>query len=322
VQVLVTGSTGYLGRAVVGALRRSGHGVVAYARSASTSGLQATTVDGDIRDTAGVARAARGCDAIIHAAALVAVWRKHPREFDDVNVGGLANVLKAARENAIPRVVYTSSFLAVPPEGSRGVSEWNDYQRTKALASQVADRAVAQGAPLVRLYPGVIYGPGRLTDGNLVGRMIADHLAGRLPGLVGSERIWSFAYVDDVAAAHVAALERGQIGGRYLLGGENAPQIRAFDFVREITGRPLPRRLPGWLASPAAVVDELRAAWLGRTPQLTTGTLEILLHDWPLDSTRAQEDLGYQVTPLRDGIASIVSWLVSARAAVTGTSAS
>jgi farnesol dehydrogenase len=322
VQVLVTGSTGYLGRAIVGALRQSGHAVVAYGRSASTSGLPVTTIDGDIRDAAGVARAARACDAIIHAAALVAVWRQRASEFDDINVGGLANVLEAARQQGIPRIVYTSSFLARPRDGFLGVPAWNDYQRTKALASQTADRAMDRGVPLVCLYPGVIYGPGRLTDGNLVGRMIADHLAGRLPGLVGSRRIWSFAYVDDVAAAHVAAIERGQVGGRYCLGGENAPQMRAFDILREITGRPLPRRLPGWLASPAALVDELRATWLGRTPLLTTGTLEILLHDWPLDSTRAGQELGYRVTPLRDGIAKIVSSLASERSAVQGESAS
>jgi len=322
VQVLVTGSTGYLGRAIVSALRQSGHAVVAYGRSASTSGLPATTIDGDIRDAAGVVRAARACNAIIHAAALVAVWRRQPREFDDINIGGLANVLEAAREHGIPRIVYTSSFLALPPEDHRGISAWNDYQRTKALASQAADRAVAQGVPLICLYPGVIYGPGRMTDGNLVGNMIADHLAGRLPGLVGSRCIWSFAYVDDVAAAHVAAIERGQIGGRYVLGGENAPQMRAFDILREITGRPLPRRLPGWLASCAALVDELRATWLGGTPRLTTGTLEILLHDWPLDSTRAEQELGYRVTPLRDGIANIVSWLAAERSAGLGASAS
>ncbi len=320
-QVLVTGCTGYLGRALVAALQRSGHAVVAFSRSASTSGLSGTTIDGDIRDAAGVARAARGCDAIIHAAALVAVWRKHPREFDDINVGGLVNVLEAARQHGIPRIVYTSSFLALPPAGYPGISAWNDYQRTKALASQLADRAVAQGAPIIGLYPGVIYGPGRMTDGNLVGKMIADHLAGRLPGLVGADRIWSFAYVDDVAAGHVAAIERGEVGGRYFLGGENAPQMRAFEIVREITGRKLPRRLPGWLASAAALVDELRAAWLGATPQLTTGTLEILLHDWPLDSSRAERELGYHVTPLRDGVANILSWLASERSAPQGASA-
>lgn len=321
-QVLVTGSTGYLGRAIVAALVRSGHAVVAFSRSASRSGLPATTIDGDIRDAGGVARAARGCDAIIHSAALVAVWRRNPQDFDDINVGGLANVLAAARQHGTPRVVYTSSFLALPPADSGGTSAPNDYQRTKILASRLADRAVDDGAPIVRLYPGVIYGPGQMTDGNLLGKMIGDHLAGRLPGLVGADRIWSFAYVDDVARGHAAALERGRIGGRYCLGGENAPQMRAFDIVREIVGRPLPRRLPSWLASCAAAADELGARWLGRTPQLTAGTLDILLHDWPLDSTSAEQELGYRVTPLRDGIANVVSWLTAQRPATQGASAS
>jgi len=322
VQVLVTGSTGYLGHAIVAALVRSGHAVVAFSRSASRSGLPVTTIDGDIRDAGAVARAARDCDAIIHSAALVAVWRKAPQDFDNVNVGGLANVLAAARQHRTPRVVYTSSFLALPPADARGTPAGNDYQRTKILASQLADRAADDGAPIVRLYPGVIYGPGQMTDGNLVGKMIGDHLAGRLPGVVGADRIWSFAYVDDVARGHVAALARGRIGGRYCLGGENVPQMRAFDIVREITGRPLPRRLPPWLASCAAAADELGARWLGRTPQLTSGTLDILLHDWPLDSTSAEEELGYQVTPLRDGIANIVSWLTAARSATQGASTS
>jgi len=322
VQVLVTGSTGYLGRAIVAALVRSGHAVVAFSRSASKSGLPATTIDGDIRDASSVSHAARNCDAIIHSAALVAVWRKHPREFDDINVGGLANVLAAAHQHGTPRIVYTSSFLALPPAGARGNPVWNDYQRTKIQAAQMADRAAGDGVPIVRLYPGVIYGPGQMTDGNLLGKMISDHLAGRLPGVVGSDRIWSFAYVDDVAAGHVAALERGHLGGRYYLGGENAPQMRAFDILREITGRRLPRRLPPWLASLAAFADERRAAWLGMTPQLTTGTLEILLHDWPLDSTLAEQELGYRITPLREGIANIVSWLKEGRAAAQGATAS
>jgi farnesol dehydrogenase len=231
------------------------------------------------------------------------------RDFDDVNVGGLRAVLDAAARRAIRRVVYTSSFLALPPAGLDAAPEWNDYQRTKAAADVLAGAAVRQGAPLIRLYPGVIYGPGAATDGNLVGRMVADHLAGRLPGVIGGDRIWSFSFVEDVASAHVAALEAGTPGARYLLGGEDAPQMRVFDIVRRLTGRAQPRRLPGWLASPAALGDELLAAWFRRTPLLTTGTLEILLRDWPLGHARASEELGYRVTPLDDGVARVVSAL-------------
>jgi farnesol dehydrogenase len=291
-RVLVTGGTGYLGRAVVGALVASGHDVVLYGRTASASGLPAAAIDGDIRDAARLCDAAKGCGAMLHSAALVATWTRRSRDFDDVNVGGLRAVLDAAGRHGIGRVLYTSSFLALPPAGLDAAPEWNDYQRTKAAADVLADAAVRQGSPIVRLYPGVIYGPGAATEGNLVGRMVADHLAGRLPGVIGGDRIWSFSFVEDVAP----------------------PQMRVFDIVRQLTGRPRPRSIPGWLASPAAFADELTAVWFRRTPLLTTGTLEILLRDWPLGHARATEDLGYRVTPLEEGVARVVETVLAARA--------
>jgi farnesol dehydrogenase len=316
-RVLVTGGTGYLGRAIVGALSASGHDVVLYGRTARASGLGAAAVDGDIRDAARVREAAHGCTAILHSAALVATWMPRSREFDEVNVGGLRAILDAAVGRGIRRVLWTSSFLALPPAGLGAAPEWNDYQRTKAAADSLADAAVRQGAPLIRLYPGVIYGPGAATEGNLVGRMVADHLAGRLPGVIGADRIWSFSFVDDIAAAHVAALERGTPGARYLLGGVDAPQMRVFDIVRQLTGLTQPRRIPDWLASPVACGYELAAACLRRTPLLTTGTLEILLRDWPLEHARASEELGYRVTPLDDGVARVVQALRTVPAATS-----
>jgi farnesol dehydrogenase len=236
-KVLVTGGTGYLGRAIVRALGGRGHELVVFARTATRSGLGGTLVDGDVRDRAALERAAGGCDAIAHSAALVSIWRPRRQDFDDVNVGGLANVIAAANASGVGRILYTSSFLALPPADRQSPIEANDYQRTKLVADRLADRYVAEGRPIVRVYPGVIYGPGALTEGNLLGRLINDHLRGRLPGLIGRHQPWSCAYVDDVAAGHVAALERGAIGGRYVLGGENASQDRVFEIVREITGR-------------------------------------------------------------------------------------
>src|SRR5206468_8224348 len=140
-----------------------------------------------------------------HAAALVSIWRPTPDDFDEVNVGGLKNALAAAAHRKPQRILYTSSFLALAPRDRPAALEANDYQRTKVAADRVADEAVAAGTPLVRVYPGVIYGPGVLSEGNLVGRLIADHLNRRLPGLIGPENSWSYAYVDDVAAGHCAA---------------------------------------------------------------------------------------------------------------------
>jgi farnesol dehydrogenase len=301
-KILVTGGTGYLGRAVVHALATRGHQLVIFARGATGSSLPGTAIDGDVRDAAALERAAAGCDAIVHSAALVSIWRRRRQDFDDVNVGGLRNVLAAARAHRTARVLYTSSFVALPPHGHDAPLEANDYQRTKVAADRLADEAVRGGAPLMRVYPGVVYGPGTFTEGNLVGRLIADHLKRRLPGLIGPENRWSYAYVDDVAAGHCAALEGGAAGGRYALGGENAPQRRVFEIVRQLTGRRPPARIPFPIANLLGGAEEVRVALFGGTPLVTRGAVEIFRHDWSLDSGDAIRDLGYRITPLADGV--------------------
>jgi farnesol dehydrogenase len=305
-RVLVTGGTGYLGSALVRALVRGGHAPVVFARHATgaAAGLPGVrAVDGDIRDTRAVTAAAAGVDAVCHAAALVALWRRDPSEFDAVNVGGLQSVLSATREHRLTRLVYTSSFLALPPADSPHPLTANHYQRTKVAARDVARRATSDGLPVVTLYPGVIYGPGPATEGDLVGRLMRDHRAGRLPGVVGPERRWSFSFVDDVADAHVAALTHAAPAREYVVGGVNAPQQAIYEFLRDRDGRPLPRRLPYGVAMVAAAAQEAYASLRGRAPLITRGVVEIFGHEWALDSTAAQTDLGLRITPLKDGLA-------------------
>lgn len=227
--VLVTGGTGYVGRAIVLALASHGHTPVVFARAAGRSGLPGRLVDGDIRDRAAVNRAAERVDAICHTAALVSIWRARREEFDEVNLGGFQNVIDVCQSRGLARLVYTSSFLALPPAGDPAPLVANDYQRTKVAALEMARGASARGVPITSMCPGVIYGPGPATEGNLVGRLVRNHLDGRLPGIIGADRLWSFAYVDDVAAAHVAALTQGEPGREYVVGGENAPQMRLFE---------------------------------------------------------------------------------------------
>jgi NAD+-dependent farnesol dehydrogenase len=301
-RILVTGGTGYLGRAIVRAVVRQGHEPVVFSRHATTAGLPGRAVDGDIRSKDAVQRAAHDVDAVIHSAALVSLWQPNPAVFDDINIGGLETLIDVAKELGLRRIVYTSSFLAMPPAGGPEPLAANDYQRTKVRALTIARAAASAGAPIVTLIPGVIYGPGVATEGNLIGRLVTDHRAGRLPGLVGADRCWSYAYVEDVADAHVTAVSRALAATEYVVGGINAPQMRMFEIMRDLIGAPLPRRIPVAVATAIGWIEEQRAAMTGRPPLITRGAVQIFRHDWRLDSTRSVDELSYRILPLEVGL--------------------
>lgn len=298
-RVLVTGGSGYLGTAIVDALARRGHQPVVFARAPTPADGDA--IAGDVTDAAALTRAARGVDAICHSAALVSIWDRDRARFDAVNVGGLRNAIGAAKAADHDRFVYTSSFLALPPRGAAAPVRGNDYQRTKTAANDVAEQNARDGFPITRLYPGVIYGPGDDRDSNLVGRLVRDQLARAFPAIVGGDRVWSFAWIDDVADAHVTALERGGAAA-FMLGGENVPQRRLFEIVQAETGARIPWSLPPWMARAVGTVEVARARITGHAPAVTPATVAIFEHDWPLDSSAAQAGLNYRITPLVEGV--------------------
>ena len=299
-KVLVTGGTGYLGRAIVRSLIDRGHEPIVLARRAGQN-VPCPAIEGDVRDHRAMRDAVRGVDGVIHAAAVVSMWQQDAADFDRINVGGLETLLDVCAIEKTSRIVVTSSFLALPPAGATRALEANGYQRSKVRAREVARAAAARGLPVVTIVPGVVYGPGPDSEGNLVGRLFRDHLAGRLPGVIGADRLWSFSYVGDVAEAHVRALESGEPGEEYTAGGENLPQMRAFELLRAARGTPLPRRIPGPLAKLVAAWEEKIAART-RPPRLTRGTVRILLRDWPLDNARSIQKLSYRITPFDQGI--------------------
>ena len=252
-------------------------------------------------------------DILVHAAALVSIWRPDPHEFDAVNVDGLQNVIDVAAARAVGRTVYVSSFMALPPAGERHPIQANDYQRTKVRALEIARTAASGGAPIVITFPGVVYGPGAATEGNLVGRLVRDHLQGRLPGIVGAHNRWSFAYVDDVAQSHVSAVERLDVRGEFVLGGENAPQRRLFELVRQRTGHRLPREIPWPLAATAAAGYEMASKWTGGPPLITRGAVEIFRNDWSLNSARSVGELSHRIRPLEEGFSAVLEAEFGAR---------
>jgi farnesol dehydrogenase len=321
-RVLLTGATGFLGRAVARRLAARGHALRVLARPTSRlEGLPEgfEVAAGDVTDPLSLSAAAEGCGAIVHMAALVKIWVPDPGRFEAVNVGGIEHAIAAARA-ASARLLYTSSFMALGPSGAGrldgdrphpGPPFRNAYERTKALADARARAAAAGGQDVVIVYPGVIYGPGDMTDGNIVARMVADHLNGRLPGLVGpADRRWSYAFVEDVAEGHALALERGKAGDRLVLGGENATLGQLFALVQEIAGAPPPRlRIPYGVASVLGRAQWLWAEATGHPPQLTHGEVGVFREEWACDSARAGRELGYEWRPLAEGLRETVRWL-------------
>jgi farnesol dehydrogenase len=324
VKVLLTGGTGFLGRAVVRRLAPDHQLTLLLRPSASRQGCPpgVAFATGDVTDRDSLVAAARGQQAIVHAAALVKLVAS-AAEFDRVNVEGLENVLWAAATAGVSRLVYVSSFIALgPTEGGPGgeldetaearLRPWiNDYERTKTMADRRAREAIAAGAPLVVVYPGVIYGPGVMTEGNLVVRGVVEALHGRLPALVGEPgRRWSYVHVDDVAAGVQAALERAPTGGRYVLGGDNVSLGDFYATVAQLSGVPAPRR---WLPKGVAkAMGALMKAWsrlFGGTPKLTPDLVEVCHHDWAYRSDTAARALGYEFRSLRQGMAETLAWL-------------
>jgi farnesol dehydrogenase len=322
-KILMTGATGFLGRRIVERLAPA-HALRLLVRPAASRARFPAGVEfaeGDVADRESLRRAAAGCEAVLHAAALVKIVAP-AAEFDRVNVGGLENVLAAAAGAGLRRILYVSSFIALGPaeRGPAGGHDesaapveraWiNDYERTKAAADRSARRAIETGAPLSVVYPGVIYGPGELTEGNIVVRHILDLAHGRLPALVGrAERRWNYAFVEDVAAGIATVLERAAPGSRYVLGGENVTQGEFYRTVAEVAGIRVPsRRMPDALAKAAGAAMKGWAALTGTVPRLTPDLVEIYRHDWTLDSSRAAADLGYRPRTLRAGLEETIRW--------------
>ncbi len=314
-KVLVTGATGYLGSHVASALAAAGHTVLALARPGSEGRVPpgCRAVPGDVLETGSVRRALAGCDALVHLAALVRNWVRDPRQFDRINVEAVAATLRAAEEAGVGRIVYTSTIAALGPTDGRVRDEsaertdfrfHTNYERSKSIAERMVREKAAAGLPVVIVYPGVIYGPGTETAGNLVGRLVRAHVEGRLKTRLGRGDLRiCYAYVGDVARGHLLALERGAAGRGYILGGENLTLDQFFAVLEELTGAAAPRwSVPYWIGEGAGRV--LRAvAWAtGVPPAITDGVVATFRHEWAYSSVRAARELGYATTPFREGL--------------------
>jgi len=321
-RIFITGATGFLGHELLRGLHGRRHDLTALVRAPEAAAMLPRGVQpvvGSVERPETYRDALLGQDAVVHAAALVKMWARDRSEFDRVNVSGTERLVRAAADAKVAKIVYTSSFIALGPSNGRPLREddarrerdpHNDYERTKMAADATARKLIAEGSPLFVLYPGVIYGPGLLTDGNLVARNVIEILKGRMPFGMALEA-WSYAYVDDVVAGFVKVIEATPASRRYILGGDNRTGSEFYAALAAASGRPAPRfNLPFALASAAGWSEYALAQVFGRTPRLLTHeVVRIYRRAWAYDSSRAATDLGYSVTPLEEGLRRLVDWL-------------
>ncbi len=318
-KVLVTGGTGFLGKQLVQELDHRGNAVrVIHRPGSDLSGLPATVerVPGDITDIQSLRTAMKGCEGVYHAAAMVKIRARPRSTYDRINVEGTRNVFTAARETGVKRVVYTSSFFALGPSGDLPGDErsmpreghWHtDYERTKILARRVATEAINAGQNIVPVYPVLVYGPGPLTEGNYITQMVIAYVKRdfyRLPGTLGNgSQKWSFSFSQDVVNGHIAAMEKGRAGEGYVLGGEDATLRGFLQILNELTGiKPPPFKVPFWAARAFALLEEGKAALFHAQPVLTREVVGVYEHNWHYRTDKAVRELGYRITPLREGL--------------------
>ncbi|HUH94520.1 MAG TPA: hopanoid-associated sugar epimerase [Casimicrobiaceae bacterium] len=319
--ILVTGATGFIGSAVARHLLDAGHAVRALVRPDSRlDNLQALDVEivrGDVREPDTLAPAMRGCRAVFHVAADYRLWARNPAELYATNVGGTRNVLDAVARAGVERVVYTSSVATLGTPASGDSADENtpariedmvgDYKRSKFMAERLALRfARRTGVEVVIVNPSAPLGT-RDIKPTPTGRVIVDALRGRMPAYVDTGL--NVVHVDDVAAGHLLAFERGAAGQRYVLGGENMTLAEILASVARLAGRRPPSlELPHEILLPAAYAAEGWARITGRAPALTVAGLKMSRKKMYCSSRRACDQLGYRPRPAQDAVADAVHW--------------
>jgi len=312
----LTGATGFVGGHVLEALLARGERVRCLARDPSRLGPGAEVVPGDLRDTAAIRRAVRGCDVVYHCAADYRLWVPDPLPMYESNVDGTRNVLAAAAEAGVRRVVYTSTVGALglradgEPGDERTAVRLEDmvghYKRSKFLAERVAEEWSAKGVPVVIVHPSAPVGE-RDAKPTATGRMILDFLRGRIRAYVDTGL--NLVDVRDVAAGHLLAADKGRPGEKYILGNANRTLDEILAMLAQISGMPRPRvRLPHWVPLAAATLSTRWAEWSGGQPRIELDAVLLARHRMFFDASKAVRELGLPQTPVEQALERAVAW--------------
>jgi dihydroflavonol-4-reductase len=320
-RAFVTGATGFLGSHVARVLAEQGADLRLLVRPSSNlknlEGLKAETAIGDLRDPASLEKAMACCEVVFHVAADYRLWVRDPNEMYRSNVEGTRAIIEAARKNAVRCVVYTSSVATMGFTGNGHPADEDSpvaladmighYKRSKFMAEQVALEAGRGAMRVVTVNPTTPVGEQDVKP-TPTGRIVVDFLKGKFPAYVDTGL--NLVDVRECARGHVAALEKGKSGERYILGGENLTLKQILDKLGAIAGLPSPKvKLPYFVAYLAGAVDEtVSGRMLGREPRATIETVRMGKKKMWASSSKAERELGWKTLPADAALRRAVEW--------------
>lgn len=320
-KIFLTGATGFVGSHVARVLHDSGADlrllVRATSRTENIDSIPADRVTGDLREPDSLRTAMSGCEVVFHVAADYRLWIRDTADMYRSNVGGTRAIIRAAQETGVRRIVYTSSVATMGFTGDGTLADEDfpvalsdmigPYKRSKFVAEQVALEAAKDGVDIVVVNPTTPVGEQDIKP-TPTGRIILDFLKRKFPAYVDT----GLNLVDVVACAqgHVAALEKGRAGERYILGGENLTLKQILDKLAAITGLPAPKvRLPYAIAYAAAVADTGVSGYvLHREPRATVDAVRMGRKKMFVTSSKAERELGWKLVPVQPALERAVHW--------------
>jgi len=319
-RVVVTGASGFVGSAVARAAVARGYDTRAVVRStsprANVTDIGCEIVEGDMRDRAAMARAMEGAKYLFHVAADYRLWARDPGEIVRNNLEGTRATMQAALDAGIEKVVYTSSVATLKPIEGTSADETSRhdeqtvigaYKLSKVVAERLVEKMIAENAlPATIVSPSTPIGPRDIRP-TPTGRIIVEAATGKIPAFVDTGL--NLVHVDDVAEGHFLALEKGKIGERYILGGEDVTLQQMLAVIAELAHRRPPRvKLPRGPLYPLAYAAEAVARFTNKEPFITADALNMSKYRMFFSSQKAKNDLGYGARSYRHGISDAMEW--------------
>jgi nucleoside-diphosphate-sugar epimerase len=322
-KVLVTGATGFIGLNLIQLLHSKGYSLRALCRpnsdTSALSGIPVHIYRGDILDISCVERALDGCDYVFHLAGYAKNWSKDRQIYFDVNVKGTKNVLEASQKMDIKKVIFISTAMTLGPSKESPIAEFNkrsidffcDYERSKFYAEDAVACYVRRGLPVVIVNPTRVFGPGLLTEGNSVTKMVLMYLKGKWRfTLADGSAIGNYAFIEDVVHGLWLALQRGQPGEKYILSGENLNMNTFFDTLANLSHKHFKMiHVPSWTVRIYAGFQASLARRFNSHPSITPDWVKVFSRDWAFSSNKAKRELGYTFTPFQDALQKTIDWL-------------